>query len=416
MIYVSIGTRAATDPFEQARLRNGDIVKATVAGGDKTVCVLRCGELYLSMPRRRFCRDMRPNAATRSKSAYCRWTRSKRTFYVSQRAVTHDPLLTFSVGQKAEGTVQSLFGTMCLVRVNGLVGTLPVSEAQIKANEHPERCEHNGLRFRPPFHEAADTFSLTPTTNNDLAVGSRVQCTVVKATAHHVFCTFPKRGRLYDAAIRSSEFYWNRPPDVPCQPGDRINAVITGEEIIGKTKYTTLNACALTPNPLLTCETGDTLPCTVLGTTAGGYLMRCGGAVGFLHCSGDHVAVLRPVARRLEARREGFMPDTAPLARGRRPAAGPQTDRRRSLPQTHARRRERLSGHGAALLGRERRRPARGHRDRSHDLQGRHETFLHGVGQFIPQPGTTISEVTVVRIETPGDPKRRHPFVRVTLL
>ena len=62
---------------------------------------------------------------------------------------------------------------------------------------------------------------------------------------------------------------------MPCQPGDRINAVITGEEIIGKTKYTTLNAC----------ETGDTLPCTVLGTTAGGYLMRCGGAVGFLHCS-----------------------------------------------------------------------------------------------------------------------------------
>ena len=63
----------------------------------------------------------------------------------------------------------------------------------------------------------------------------------------------------------------------------------------------------------------------------------------------------------------------------------------------------------------ERRRPARGHRDRSHDLQGRHETFFFtGVGQFIPQPGTTISEVTVVRIENPGDPKRRHPFVRVT--
>lgn len=75
----------------------------------------------------------------------------------------------------------------------------------------------------------------------------------------------PKRGRLYDAAIRSSEFYWNRPTDVPCQPGDRINAVITGEEIIGKTKYTTLNACALTPNPLLTCETGDTLPARCWG-------------------------------------------------------------------------------------------------------------------------------------------------------
>ena len=42
--------------------------------------------------------------------------------------------------------------------------------------------------------------------------------------------------------------------------------------------------------------------------------------------------------------------------------------------------------------------------------------FFTGVGQFIPQPGTTISEVTVVRIENPGDPKRRHPFVRVTLL
>lgn len=76
MIYVSIGTRTATDPFEQARLQHGDIVKATVAGGDKTVCVLRCGELYLSMPREEVLRDMRPNAATRSKSAYCRWTRS----------------------------------------------------------------------------------------------------------------------------------------------------------------------------------------------------------------------------------------------------------------------------------------------------------------------------------------------------
>lgn len=42
--------------------------------------------------------------------------------------------------------------------------------------------------------------------------------------------------------------------------------------------------------------------------------------------------------------------------------------------------------------------------------------FFTGVGQFIPQPGATISEVTVVRIENPGDPKRRHPFVRVTQL
>ena len=174
---------------------------------------------------------------------------------------------------------------MCLVRVNGLVGTLPVSEAQIKAMNIRSDANITVYVSAIRFTKRQITFSLTPTTNNDLAVGSRVQCTVVKATAHHVFCTFPKRGRLYDAAIRSSEFYWNRPTDVPCQPGDRINAVITGEEIIGKTKYTTLNACALTPNPLLTCETGDTLPCTVLGTTAGGYLMRCGGAVGFLHCS-----------------------------------------------------------------------------------------------------------------------------------
>ena len=138
---------------------------------------------------------------------------------------------------------------MCLVRVNGLVGTLPVSEAQIKAMNIRSDANITVYVSAIRFTKRQITFSLTPTTNNDLAVGSRVQCTVVKATAHHVFCTFPKRGRLYDAAIRSSEFYWNRPTDVPCQPGDRINAVITGEEIIGKTKYTTLNACALTPQP-----------------------------------------------------------------------------------------------------------------------------------------------------------------------
>ena len=267
---------------------------------------------------------------------------------------------------------------MCLVRVNGLVGTLPVSEAQIKAMNIRSDANITVYVSAIRFTKRQITFSLTPTTNNDLAVGSRVQCTVVKATAHHVFCTFPKRGRLYDAAIRSSEFYWNCPTDVPCQPGDRINAVITGEEIIGKTKYTTLNACALTPNPLLTCETGDTLPCTVLGTTAGGYLMRCGGAVGFLHCSEimwqycDQWHGVWKRGEKVSCRILHLSPA------GRRPAARPQTDRRRSLPQTHARRRERLSGHGAALLGRERRRPARGHRDRSHDLQGRHETFLHG--------------------------------------
>lgn len=122
-------------------------------------------------------------------------------------------------------------------RVNGLVGTLPVSEAQIKAMNIRSDANITVYVSAIRFTKRQITFSLTPTTNNDLAVGSRVQCTVVKATAHHVFCTFPKRGRLYDAAIRSSEFYWNRPTDVPCQPGDRINAVITGEEIIGKTKY-----------------------------------------------------------------------------------------------------------------------------------------------------------------------------------
>ena len=211
MIYVSIGTRAATDPFEQARLRNGDIVKATVAGGDKTVCVLRCGELYLSMPREEVLPGHAPECGDEVKVRILSVDKVKRTFYVSQRAVTHDPLLTFSVGQKAEGTVQSLFGTMCLVRVNGLVGTLPVSEAQIKAMNIRSDANITVYVSAIRFTKRQITFSLTPTTNNDLAVGSRVQCTVVKATAHHVFCTFPKRGRLYDAAIRSSEFYWNRP-------------------------------------------------------------------------------------------------------------------------------------------------------------------------------------------------------------
>ena len=104
-----------------------------------------------------------------------------------------------------------------------------------------------------------------------------------------MFCTFPKRNRLYDAVIKSPEFYWNRPTDVPCQVGDRINAVITGEEIIGKTKYATLTACELHLTPLLR----------------------------------NYVAVLRPVARHLETRRLGFMPDIAPLSCGRRPAVEP---------------------------------------------------------------------------------------------
>ena len=243
-----------------------------------------------------------------------------------------------------------------------------------------------------------------------------MQCTVVKATAHHVFCTFPKRGRLYDAAIRSSEFYWNRPTDVPCQPGDRINAVITGEEIIGKTKYTTLNACALTPNPLLTCETGDTLPCTVLGTTAGGYLMRCGGAVGFLHCSEimwqycDQWHGVWKCGEKVSCRILHLSPAEGGLLLGHRQTVGdpflkhtpgvgsgyPATVRRSSDESV------------VVLLG-----------DTGIEAtisKADMKLFFTGVGQFIPQPGTTISEVTVVRIENPGDPKRRHPFVRVTLL
>ena len=416
MIYVSIGTRAATDPFEQARLRNGDIVKATVAGGDKTVCVLRCGELYLSMPREEVLPGHAPECGDEVKVRILSVDKVKRTFYVSQRAVTHDPLLTFSVGQKAEGTVQSLFGTMCLVRVNGLVGTLPVSEAQIKAMNIRSDANITVYVSAIRFTKRQITFSLTPTTNNDLAVGSRVQCTVVKATAHHVFCTFPKRGRLYDAAIRSSEFYWNRPPDVPCQPGDRINAVITGEEIIGKTKYTTLNACALTPNPLLTCETGDTLPCTVLGTTAGGYLMRCGGAAGFLHCSEimwqycDQWHGVWKRGEKVSCRILHLSPAEGGLLLGHRQTVGdpflkhtpgvgsgyPATVRRSSDESV------------VVLLG-----------DTGIEAtisKADMKLFFTGVGQFIPQPGTTISEVTVVRIENPGDPKRRHPFVRVTLL
>lgn len=416
MIYVSIGTRTATDPFEQARLRNGDIVKATVAGGDKTVCVLRCGELYLSMPREEVLPGHAPECGDEVKVRILSVDKVKRTFYVSQRAVTHDPLLTFSVGQKAEGTVQSLFGTMCLVRVNGLVGTLPVSEAQIKAMNIRSDANITVYVSAIRFTKRQITFSLTPTTNNDLAVGSRVQCTVVKATAHHVFCTFPKRGRLYDAAIRSSEFYWNRPTDVPCQPGDRINAVITGEEIIGKTKYTTLNACALTPNPLLTCETGDTLPCTVLGTTAGGYLMRCGGAVGFLHCSEimwqycDQWHGVWKRGEKVSCRILHLSPAEGGLLLGHRQTVGdpflkhtpgvgsgyPATVRRSSDESV------------VVLLG-----------DTGIEAtisKADMKLFFTGVGQFIPQPGTTISEVTVVRIENPGDPKRRHPFVRVTLL
>lgn len=305
---------------------------------------------------------------------------------------------------------------MCLVRVNGLVGTLPVSEAQIKAMNIRSDANITVYVSAIRFTKRQITFSLTPTTNNDLAVGSRVQCTVVKATAHHVFCTFPKRGRLYDAAIRSSEFYWNRPTDVPCQPGGRINAVITGEEIIGKTKYTTLNACALTPNPLLTCETGDTLPCTVLETTAGGYLMRCGGAVGFLHCSEimwqycDQWHGVWKRGEKVSCRILHLSPAEGGLLLGHRQTVGdpflkhtpgvgsgyPATVRRSSDESV------------VVLLG-----------DTGIEAtisKADMKLFFTGVGQFIPQPGTTISEVTVVRIENPGDPKRRHPFVRVTLL
>lgn len=110
------------------------------------------------------------------------------------------------------------------------------------------------------------------------------------------------------------------------------------------------------------------------------------------------------------------MPDTAPLARGRRPAAGPQTDRRRSFLKH-------TPGVGSGY-------PATVRRSSDESVvvllgdtgieatisKADMKLFFTGVGQFIPQPGTTISEVTVVRIENPGDPKRRHPFVRVTLL
>ena len=91
---------------------------------------------------------------------------------------------------------------MCLVRVNGLVGTLPVSEAQIKAMNIRSDANITVYVSAIRFTKRQITFSLTPTTNNDLAVGSRVQCTVVKATAHHVFCTFPKRGKIGRASCR----------------------------------------------------------------------------------------------------------------------------------------------------------------------------------------------------------------------
>ena len=416
MICVSIGTRAATDPFEQARLRNGDIVKATMAGGDRTVCVLRCGELYLSMPREEVLPGRAPECGDEVKVRILSVDKVKRAFCVSQRAVTHDPLLTFSVGQKAEGTVQSLSGTMCLVRVNGLVGMLPVSEAQIRAMNIRADAKLTVYVSSIRFTKRQIAFSLTPTANNDLAVGSRVQCTVVKATAHHVFCTFPKRGRLYDAAIRSSEFYWNRPTDVPCQPGDRINAVITGEEIIGKTKYTTLNACVLTLNPLLTCETGDTLSCTVLGTTSGGYLMRCGGAVGFLHCSEimwqycDQWHGVWKRGEKVSCRILHLSPAEGGLLLGHRQTVGdPFLQHTLKTGTGYPATVQRSSDECVVvLLG-----------DTGIEAtisKADMKLFFTGVGRFIPQPGATISEVTVVRIENPGDPKRRHPFVRVTLL
>lgn len=416
MICVSIGTRAATDPFEQARLRNGDIVKATMAGGDRTVCVLRCGELYLSMPREEVLPGHAPECGDEVKVRVLSVDKVKRAFCVSQRAVTHDPLLTFSVGQKAEGTVQSLSGTMCLVRVNGLVGMLPVSEAQIRAMNIRADAKLTVYVSSIRFTKRQIAFSLTPTANNDLAVGSRVQCTVVKATAHHVFCTFPKRGRLYDAAIRSSEFYWNRPTDVPCQPGDRINAVITGEEIIGKTKYTTLNACVLTLNPLLTCETGDTLSCTVLGTTSGGYLMRCGGAVGFLHCSEimwqycDQWYGVWKRGEKVSCRILHLSPAEGGLLLGHRQTVGdPFLQHTLKTGTGYPATVQRSSDECVVvLLG-----------DTGIEAtisKADMKLFFTGVGRFIPQPGATISEVTVVRIENPGDPKRRHPFVRVTLL
>ena len=416
MIYVSIGTRAATDPFEQARLRNGDIVKAVVAGGDKAVCVLRYGELYLSMPREEVLPGHTPERGDEVKVRILSVDKVKRSFYVSQRAVTHDPLLTLSVGQKAEGTVLSLFGTMCLVQINGLVGTLPVSEAQIRAMNIRADAKITVYISAIRFTTRQISFSLTPAPNSDLAVGSRVQCTVVKTTSHHVFCTFPKRNRLYDAVIKSPEFYWNRPTDVPCQVGDRINAVITGEEIIGKTKYTTLNACVLTLNPLLTAEIGDTVPCTVLGAVAGGYLMRCGGAVGFLHCSeimwqycdqwhgiwkrGDKVSCrilhLSPADGGLLLSHKETVGDPFLRHMPKVGAGYPATVRYSSDECVVVRLGE--TGIEATIS--------------KADMK----VFFTGVGQFIPQPGATISEVTVDRIENPGDPKWRHPFVRVTLL
>lgn len=108
---------------------------------------------------------------------------------------------------------------MCLVRVNGLVGTLPVSEAQIKAMNIRSDANITVYVSAIRFTKRQITFSLTPTTNNDLAVGSRVQCTVVKATAHHVFCTFPKRGRLYDAATVLGVLL--EPPDRRAVPAGR---------------------------------------------------------------------------------------------------------------------------------------------------------------------------------------------------
>lgn len=251
----------------------------------RPVCVLRCGELYLSMPREEVLPGHAPECGDEVKVRVLSVDKVKRTFYVSQRAVTHDPLLTFSVGQKAEGTVQSLFGTMCLVRVNGLVGTLPVSEAQIKAMNIRSDANHNGLRFRHPFHEAAD--HILTHAHDQQRSGRRLPRAVHRSQGHGAPCVLhvPQTGQ----ALRRGDPVLGvllEPPDRRAVPAGRPDQRRHhGRRDHRQDKVHDAQRLRADPNPLLTCETGDTLPCTVLGTTAGGYLMRCGGAVGFLHCS-----------------------------------------------------------------------------------------------------------------------------------
>lgn len=144
--------------------------------------------------------------------------------------------------------------------------------------------------------------------------------------------------------------------------------------------------------------------------------MRCGGAVGFLHCSEimwqycDQWHGVWKRGEKVSCRILHLSPAEGGLLLGHRQTVGdpflkhtpgvgsgyPATVRRSSDESV------------VVLLG------DTGSKPRS--PRPTLKLFFTGVGQFIPQPGTTISEVTVVRIENPGDPKRRHPFVRVTLL